>query len=337
MHTINASNVNDAYVQAITHMRHIMRGAPAQQSRAGDVIESQVPVTTVYGRPWQCVLWDARRDANPFFHLFESLWMLAGRRDIGFLSKFSSAIGAFVDDGTGEQHGAYGYRWRQWFGFDQLDALVAHLKADPMSRRAVLQMWDPEGDLCKRIPMTQDWQPAAGKDLPCNTSVYFSLRSGELTMMVSNRSNDIILGCYGANAVHFSILQQYMAFRLGVPAGQYTQVSFNWHTYTKTWDDKIGEIWYPSHDQYKLGVQHLPWDIPDAELLTFMNNPQFNHGAYQSSFLTNVVIPMWDAWALWKKDRMAAIDFIKTAEKLGPAVDWLVACRMWMERRVSHA
>lgn len=347
MQVINGSNVNDVYVKAVTMMRGIMKTATPLPSRAGETYEAPGAVATVYADPSRCVLWDARRDANPVFHLFEALWMLAGRNDVAFLSKFSSAIAEFVDDGNGVQHGAYGFRWRQWFGFDQLDALAEHLKADPMSRRAVLQMWDPEGDLVESTEVLNDKglgtgsfnrRPASGKDMPCNMSIVFSTRRGVLDMIVNNRSNDIILGCYGANAVHFSILQQYMAHRLGVPVGTYTQVSFNWHTYVKTWDSKVGPIWYPSHDYYKDGVAPLPFDVGDSELRAFMQDPG-ETGAYESSFMTLVVCPMWDAWGIWKTgNRADAIDFIKGAEKLATfPIDWLVATRYWMERRVSRA
>jgi hypothetical protein len=49
-----------------------------QGSRAGDVLVAPHPVMSVTSIPTERVLFDPARDANPFFHLFESLWMLAG-------------------------------------------------------------------------------------------------------------------------------------------------------------------------------------------------------------------------------------------------------------------
>jgi hypothetical protein len=353
---IIARNVNDAYAQAITKMRHLIITSQPKPSRAGDVYEALNPVVTRYTSPEECVLWDAKRDANPFFHLMEALWMLAGRNDVAFLSNYSKQIASFVDDGTGVQHGAYGHRWRQWFGFDQLNALVQHLQNDPMSRRAVLQMWDPDGDLCERGAdiVTWDgignehkepvWRVASGKDMPCNTSVYFSTRSGALDMMVSNRSNDIILGCYGANAVHFSILQQYMAHRLGVEVGTYTQVSFNWHTYIKTWREKVEPeddrvMWTPSANPYHNGAaQPVVVDFNDDELLSFLEMVENNAPSrvFESEFLHLVATPMARAHMMWKRDRKEAFTYISSfCCGVGPCPDWLLAAKLWMERRVS--
>ncbi len=74
--------------------------------------------------------------------------------------------------------------------------LVSHrLKTYPNDRRTVVGMWDPWEDL---------WEENDGKDYPCNTQIYFWERKGQLNMTVCNRSNDMIWGAYGANAVHMS-------------------------------------------------------------------------------------------------------------------------------------
>ena len=98
-----------------------------QESRSGSVIEFPSPVTTTYKRPEERVLFYKNRDANPFFHLFESIWMLAGRDDVKYLSNFNKRMEEYSDDGH-TLHGAYGYRWREYFLTDQLDWIVLHLK-----------------------------------------------------------------------------------------------------------------------------------------------------------------------------------------------------------------
>jgi len=52
-----------------------------------------------------------------------------------------------------------------------------------------------------------------------------------LNMTVFNRSNDMVYGALGANVVHFSVLQEYMAACIGVEVGTYYQVSSNMHVY----------------------------------------------------------------------------------------------------------
>ena len=139
------------------------------------------------------------------------------------LTWFVKRMLEFSDDGL-IFHGAYGHRWVRYFGKNQLEIIINRLAKHPTDRRCVLSMWDAPGDLMGKM----------GVDVPCNTSAYFSIGvRGDLDMTVSNRSNDIIWGAYGANAVHFSFLQKYIAERLGISVGRYWQISNNFHAYEK--------------------------------------------------------------------------------------------------------
>lgn len=177
-------------------------------SRNGPVLMIDEPVTITYEKPLERVLFNPARDANPFALLYESLWMLAGRNDVVPLVYYTRRMTDYSDDGK-TLNGAYGYRWRQAlrndnfdpmmghigpseYKIDQLDILVTHLKADPTSRRAVLQMWNVEDDLLKigGTELVRDWKndwgsyptmsaykPNTGsKDVCCNLSVIFSVR-----------------------------------------------------------------------------------------------------------------------------------------------------------------
>jgi hypothetical protein len=55
------------------------------------------------------VLFDSVRDANPFFHFMEALWILAGRSDVEWLAQWLPSIADYSDDGV-SFHGAYGMR-----------------------------------------------------------------------------------------------------------------------------------------------------------------------------------------------------------------------------------
>jgi len=246
MHVIRAANVCGALPLGVDYL---LREGAQEASRAGPVLVAPGPVATVYTRPRECVLFNAVRDANPFFSLIEAMWLLAGRDDAKFLDNYISDFSARFAELDGTLHGSYGHRWRQHFdimrwsghgvssrGPDQLAKIIEILGDDPGSRQAVLAMWDPEEDL-----------GAVVKDKPCNTHAYFRIRdvnagvpTGEqdvdlsqyvLDMMVCCRSNDIIWGAYSANACHFSILQEYLAAMIGVGVGTYTQLSFNFHAY----------------------------------------------------------------------------------------------------------
>jgi hypothetical protein len=224
LHVIEVKNVRAALPEGLRYLGEV--GLP-QESRAGRVLVAPGPVATCYERPWQCALSSPVRDANPFFHLYEACWMLAGRDESAGLDHYVKDFGARFAEEGGIVAGAYGYRWRFQFGFDQLSHLAEKLRDDPATRQAVLQMWDATvGDRSGADDLRGRW-----RDRPCNTQAYFRMRRGALDMLVTCRSNDMVMGAYGANAVHFAFLHQYLAARVGVPAGTYTQLSNDFHAY----------------------------------------------------------------------------------------------------------
>lgn len=165
-----------------------------------------------------------RRTSGSFAGVwFQDGRLLAGRNDLAPLLRYVSGFGRFSDDGD-TLNGAYGYRWRKALDEDQLLVIAERLAANRDDRRCVLQMWQGEYDLGGEL-----------KDIPCNLMATFQRDAdGALDLTVFCRSNDIIWGAYGANAVHFGFLLEYMAVLIGCPVGTYRQVSVNWHAYLDT-------------------------------------------------------------------------------------------------------
>jgi thymidylate synthase len=279
------------------------------------------PVATAYQHPTERMLRDVRRDANPFFHIFESVWMLAGRNDVEWISQFNSNIGQYSDNGE-TFHGAYGHRWRNHFGHDQLMWAIEHLKAEPNSRRTVVQMFDPDVD--------QAYD--GGKDIPCNTAIYFEIVEGKLNMTVTNRSNDIVWGCYGANAVHMSILQEFVANALGATVGQYLQISNNFHIYEGHFPfmDAVAD---PHGYSQEMASSHVPittpatWRKDLSEFEDWIVHPRYPHN---NKFITNVLNPMVHSWEFYKlKNRDNAFLYASTITDL----EVKIACEEWLQRR----
>lgn len=325
MLVIDVRNVNGAWNDCKLHINSTH--AIEKDSRVGRVREYRDPVTTKYRFPNERVLFDVARDANPFFHFFESLWMLAGRNDIAWIALFNQRMKSFSDDGK-VQSGAYGYRWRNAFHFDQLDAVIGMLKANHNERRAVLQMWNPATDL-----------GSTGVDVPCNTAVYFKIREGYLYMTVSNRSNDVVWGAYGANAVHMSYLQEYVAAKVGVQMGAYHQVSDSWHAYTEVWEKVGGKTlnFGPPYDLYEeLLVEPYPlMNAPgcfDAELDRWMDNPLALYDNYSNRIFDEVATNMYVAWQAYKDDdETKALGY---ADHIA-ASDWALGCSRWLKRKFA--
>jgi thymidylate synthase len=326
MRTIYARNVNDAWQHAIGLIEQC--GMP-EPSRNGPVVVAPWPVVTVYERPMERVLFDPVRDANPIFHLHEALWMLAGRNDATWLDQFVADFSARFAEKDGTMHGAYGYRWRSHFldiraireDLDQLDNVVSILNTDASSRQAVIQMWDAEVDL--GVPGL--------KDRPCNTQVYLRIHEGRLDLGVTCRSNDIVWGCYGANAVHFSILQEYLAARLEVVIGTMTQFSWNWHMYENArhlanHDSANG---WPSYPTITPLVDDA--DTFDDEVAAYVDDPDSVKGA-SNTFLDTTARPMWEANRARKLgDYEIALQW---ADKI-VALDWRTATTAWLKRRMK--
>lgn len=328
---IHANNVNGALEQGL---KTLATFGVKEDSRNGPVLVAPGPVLTTYRRSWERVLFSPVRDANPFFHLFEAIWMMAGHNDLDWPLRFNSRFAGYSDDGRALR-GAYGFRWRKFFGFDQLPAIVAELKDDPNSRRAVLGMWSPGSDLHQN-----------SKDIPCNTQVYFDLRGGDLNATVTCRSNDILWGAYGANAVHFSVLQEWLATALKVPVGEMRQFSNNFHLYTDVLpasgegktalsmaDDSAVS------DLYTLdGMEAIPlvgkdpwnWLIQAAEFCKFGLGMQFN---YADPFFAGTARPMLQAWEAHKaKDHAMALHHAQNIV----APDWREAAVQWLVRRTPE-
>jgi len=328
MRTIIVRNVAQALPEGAYQLLHF---GQETQSRNGPVKVLPVPLTTVYMRPTERVLLDPDRDANPFFHLMESLWMLAGCNDVEFVSFFNSGMVNYSDDGE-TFNAAYGHRWLNHFGIDQVNIIIRALTENPECRRQVLGMWDPRRDLGLQ-----------SKDLPCNTQAYFQVDlDGKLQMMVTNRSNDLIWGAYGANAVHFSFLQEYIASSLKREVGLYYQTSFNTHYYVEPHEVLVGRLAAKAPQppaQYTcpysgeqvmntVPLMSLPKGRWDRELNTFMK--QQDGGTYVDPFFTNVAVPMWRSYVAFKEKRWQ--DAYREIGQCA-AQDWMLACREWLQRR----
>jgi hypothetical protein len=357
---IHVRNVNHALRQAVAMTLteaddglHWRRKAP----RGMPTIEYRGLVVTEYEKPTERVLFSSARDANPFFHFFEALWILDGRQDVEFLAQFNANMRNFSDDGE-KFHAPYGHRLRSHFirghvdeesghtdymAVDQLTQTVELLRKEPDTRRAVMCIWDPAADL-----------NVQSKDLPCNDLIMMGLDDNKLDMEVVCRSNDVIWGAYGANAVQFSFLQEFLACALNVEVGQLSQISRSFHFYLenptfKKLQDHLRDVGH-SFCPYETGEVE-PWPLMKVDhdenyyvlwldqLRAFMNKGcrSVNINGSTDPFFMDVAFPMYRTWAEYKnpteelkarriRNALSACDSIA-------ATDWRMACENWLTRR----
>lgn len=339
MHVIEAQNVRDALPQAV---EYLVNFGLRETTRLGEVLSAPHPVAIRYRDPKQHVLLNPVRNANPFFHLMESMWMLAGREDGAFLDNYIKDFSKMFGNASGIIPDAYGYRWRYGLWFNQLDELITQLRNDPTTRQCVLQMWGVG-------QVTHDLLVNGPK--PCNLVTTFRIIDGKLDMSVFNRSNDVIWGCCGANAVHFPILQEYIAGKVGVEIGRYWQISTNLHLYRQHINSMLSRTNYiGGGDGFGLATYLTDYStyektqplmtyptVFDEELRETMGwlddlhqDKEINRGNISNRFLSDVVLPMALAYRCFKnKDMHAAYRYINEVS----AEDWYEAGKQWLDRR----
>ena len=156
------------------------------------------------------------RVINPAFAAAETVWILAGSDD-PWIYLYNERLADYADDGR--LMGAYGPRLRRWHGrVDQLAQVRRQLAEDPGTRRAVIQLFDPEAD------------SGEYKDVPCTLGYRFFLRDGLLHMHTTMRSQDLWLGfCYDIFTA--TIVQELLASWIGAGLGSYWLCVDSLHLY----------------------------------------------------------------------------------------------------------
>jgi hypothetical protein len=204
-------------------------------------------------------------------------------------------------------------------------------------------MWDPAVDMVAA--------DAGGADVPCNLTMLPWVSDNRLHLTVFNRSHDIVWGAYGANAVHFSFVLEYLAARIGLPVGTMTFVSNNYHAYVETMpevpDHALGWV-----DPYQMATGCVPWPLfggwdeedPRRErLLQEDLRVLFEHGPREAAtkarwpYLRQVAAPMMLAHEHWRRGRgedryLGALSILQQVQ----ATDWRLAATMWVERRYAR-
>lgn len=334
---IRVRNVNNALPWGMRLLQ--TQGRPAS-SRLLNVVRVDGPVSTTYSKPQERVLFDPVRDANPFFHLLDSVWMLGGSQKAALPVAVLKSIAQFSDNGS-TFHGAYGHRLRKAFGLDQIENAIQLLSEKPDTRQCVLSIWNPGLDM--KIDT---------KDMPCNDMIMLDIVDGALNMTVCNRSNDAVWGAYGANAVQFSMLQEYIAIAVGVDVGKYTQQSNNFHVYVDNpywvyWNSVDHRNVVASVSPYDAAqVAHRPLASSAADVALLRRDCETLSAAveafgvlttnvsYKSSFGQQVIAPVVHAHMLYKTGCCESA--IKALDEVA-APDWRRAMQEWVLRRAHKA
>ncbi len=210
---------------------------------------------TVLERPLERFLFLPGRLNDCFAQIAESIWIVAGRNDIAWLSHYLPRAPDFSDDGKTWRAG-YGPRLRNWRGLsDQLDEVRKLLLSDPSTRRAVMSIFDPELDY------------AASLDIPCNNWIGWLIRDGRLNMSIAIRSNDAMWGFSGANAFEWSVLHELLAGWTNTQVGTVTFFAASFHLYERHFSIAPAIVSkFHGMSPYDFGIPSLPLSVKWADL-----------------------------------------------------------------------
>uniref|UniRef100_A0AAU8BDI2 Thymidylate synthase n=1 Tax=Bacillus phage Adastra TaxID=3143958 RepID=A0AAU8BDI2_9CAUD len=288
MYTFSGSNPSQLYMDILST---VIKEGDVLAPR-GKKIKEIRPVMIEFKNPSRRTTFLKGRTINPFFQVAESVWILAGRSDVGFLLDYNKNMGQFSDDGV-FFNAPYGERLRFWnksdankFIYNPLDQLrdvYEKIKADPDTRQAVAVIYNPLFDNIQNDT----------KDRPCNLLLSFKLRNGKLDLSVYNRSNDLHWGTFGANLCQFSTILEAMATWLGVEVGSYYQITDSLHIYLDTYGSKItGDI----EQAYGVNLEtdEAPVVEDFAELLD--PNPKMSYNLDDMSLFLNEYFGIVDAF-----------------------------------------
>lgn len=158
---------------------------------------------------------------TPFSALGEFCWYLSGRSDyesIKWYLRDAYQPEEIAADGT--LPGAYGPRLIGAGEGGQLERIVDMLQKKGTTRQAVLQLFDANDLRTGQL------------DVPCTCTIQFLHREGRLHVVTYMRSNDIYLG-FPHDVFCFTLLQEWVARRLGAELGTYKHTVGSLHLYDK--------------------------------------------------------------------------------------------------------
>ena len=156
-------------------------------------------------------------------------WYLTGLPNVKMLGEIYGKVPDIwkrMANEEGYVNSNYGYQWQR---NNQLDNVIAMLKANPKTRQATVSIYDG-----KEID-----NGTYQYDTPCTYAIQFTIVDNKLNMCVTMRSNDLWYG-FCNDQYCFSRLQLMIADKLEIRLGTYFHFAHNLHLYNNI-IDKINE------------------------------------------------------------------------------------------------
>lgn len=192
-----------------------------------------------------------------FSSLGELCWYLSGSNDLEPIAYYLSHYRELGEGG--KVHGGYGPRLFDPDGRGQIHSVIALLRKNPDSRRAVVSVFE-RGDL-----------QGSHRDVPCTCLLQFLVREERLALVTYMRSNDVYLGL-PHDIFAFTMLQELVATSLGVSIGSYVHMVGSLHLYARDEERArifLNEGWQSTITEMPAMPEGDPWpmvgNLLDAE------------------------------------------------------------------------
>lgn len=270
--------------------------------------------------PLDRVVTSQARKTNVAFGVAEFIAMTTGIDDIEFFKRFIKSYGDFSTDGK-VLDGAYGTRMvydaypdglygNPVIRHEQLAEVERKLNDDPWTRQAVMAIYQRE-----------DLHGLGGVNTPCTLNLQFLNREGTLEMIVTMRSSDVVKGLTYDLFV-FSLIQEYLARRLGLNLGRYIHNAGSLHIY----DYDIPSIEHMDEgSRWPFLMDAMPYLEPQDLVLTAgitqeaLDDPN-SFGAILYSYQTRFSTPSARRWGAQMAGVMVSYAVRKTAPESSAAI-----------------
>lgn len=228
--TIEGRTGRSVYGEVLENVRRYGR---RRQSRNGLTFELE-DVTIFLDTPYTALPLDTGRELSRKVAAVEALQLIGGFSDPEWAVKHAPGLAPYREP-DGSFYGAYGSRIN-----NQLDHVADKFKNDPLTRQAVITLWNP----------LLDNEPGH-LDYPCTIAIAFSLGGhalDQLNMRVQMRSNDAWLGL-PYDMFQFAQLQLTLANVLDVLPGRYAHSAWSLHLYERNLEESYRVVEAPK-DEY---------------------------------------------------------------------------------------
>lgn len=192
------------------------------------------------------------RAYNPAFMVAETVWNLVGDTD-EWLAEYNGSYHTYFENGS--LKAGYGNRLYFDFGINQIESIIANLKANKESLHAVCEIKKPE-DVGKKF-------------CPCIIGFAFLIRDDKLHMISYMRSQDMMRGFpYDINllgSIFFMVAQ-----RFGIEVGTYTHQCNSVQIFSRDYKE-AEKINWGNYDNWKRSYSYAIPQFNFESILEYRN------------------------------------------------------------------